>query len=157
MQVLLARRFGKGDSRWMPGWVADGFGLYAMTYLTGTHLSFTVDLGRYGQDPLFKSLFRQKTDWLGEARTMMLGRDPQPLRLALGKKIGHLGPRDFLAGYAFVAGLLEARSQQETNALLAALAAGLDVDAAFAKSLKMRVEDAEAHLKRWLAQTRRPS
>jgi hypothetical protein len=56
-----------------------------------------------------------------------------------------------------VAGLLEARSQQETNALLAALAAGLDVDAAFAKSLKMRVEDAEAHLKRWLAQTRRPS
>ena len=153
MQVLLAQRFSAGDGRWMPGWVADGFSLYAMTHLTGTHLSFTVDLGRYGQDPLFKSLFSSATDWMAEARNLMLASDPKTLRLALGLKIGRLSPRDFLASYAFVAWLVEVRRAEETDALLRALAGGQSVDEAFQAGLGMSVEDAEDALKRWLQDT----
>ena len=150
---LLALRYAEGRSVWMPGWVADGFALYNMTHLTGHHLSFTVDFGRYGQDPLFKSLFKSSTNWLAKARELMLSDDPAILRLALGLKIGHLKPHDFLASYAFVTWLHEARSPQEVDALLRALAEGKDVDKAFAGSLKMSVEDAETHLKRWLKET----
>lgn len=149
-QHLLSLRYAEGRSGWMPGWVADGFSLYNMTWLTGTHLSFTVDFGRYGQDPLFKSLFSSKTNWFAEARKLMLSDDPATLRLTLGLKIGRMGPRDFLAAYAFVAWLHEARTQTEVNALLGALAGGLDVDKAFAASLHMTVEDAEARLRYWL-------
>ncbi len=150
---LLAERFAEGRSEWMTGWIADGFALYNMTWLTGTHLSFTVDFGRYGQDPLFKSLFSSATDWMAEARKLMLSRDPATLRLVLGRKTGHLGPRDFLAGYAFVAWLHEARAPAEVNALLRLIAEGKDIDKAFAGSLKMTVEDAEARLKRWLRES----
>lgn len=147
---LLALRYAEGRSNWMPGWVADGFALYNMTWLTGHHLSFTVDFGRYGQDPLFKSLFKSSTDWFAEARKLMLSKDPATLRLALGLKIGRLKPRDFLAAYAFVAWLHEARSPEEVDTLLRSLAGGHDVDKAFQASLKMTVEDAEARLIQWL-------
>ena len=147
---LLALRYAEGRSTWMPGWVADGFALYNMTWLTGHHFSFTVDFGRYGQDPLFKSLFKSTTDWFAEARKLMLSKDPATLRLALGLKIGHLKPHDFLAAYAFVAWLHEARSQEEVDALLRSLAGGHDMDTAFRDALKMSVEDAEARLKQWL-------
>lgn len=149
-QHLLSLRFAEGRSEWMPGWVADGFALYNMTWLTGTHLSFTVDLGRYGQDPLFKSLFSSATDWFAEASKLMLSAEPATLRLALGLKVGRMGPRDFLASYAFVAWLQEARTEQERGALLAALAAGHDMDKAFATALGMTIEDAESRLKVWL-------
>ncbi|MDA1194475.1 MAG: hypothetical protein O2894_04760 [Planctomycetota bacterium] len=152
-QHLLGRRVGEGRSEWMPGWVADGFALYNMTWLTGTHLSYTVDFGRYGQDPLFKSLFRSGTDWMAEARALMLSPDPATLRLSLGLKIGRLGPRDFLASYAFVAWLIEAREPREVDALLRALVAGQDQDTAFATALGMTVEEAEARLIRWLRET----
>lgn len=147
---LLALRYAEGRSAWMPGWVADGFALYNMTWLTGHHLSFTVDFGRYGADPMFKSLFKSSTNWFAKARELMLADDPAILRLALGLKIGHLKPQDFLASYAFVAWLHEARMPKEVDALLRAIAEGHDVDKAFAASLKMTVEEAEKQLKQWL-------
>lgn len=149
-QHLLSLRYAEGRSTWMTGWIADGFALYNMTWLTGTHLSFTVDFGRYGQDPLFKSLFSSATDWFAAARALMLSEDPATLRLSLGLKVGRMGPRDFLASYAFVSWLMEARSRTEVDALLRALAAGKDLDQAFATSLEMTVEDAQARLVQWL-------
>ena len=143
------------------GWAHEGFGIYLSELLTGQHRTYFVRMSEYGApaDPLaaefWKRLRAPETDWMAEAKAVLLRWPRGDLRLLLGKDVNVMKGDDLVVSYALAALLLEGRPA-ETPQLLEAIGRETPLDDAVAGALHMTVDSLEIRLRRFLAERKKP-
>jgi hypothetical protein len=139
------------------GWAFEGFGLYLTRELVGTRLTWFVQPSEYGQgrddSALRARLMDTRTNWMGEAFTLLSGTSRPKLALMLGKDVNRLDTRDLLVSYALAAYLVEAEAERLPR-VLGRLGKGEPSVQVLEEELGRPVTELPDHLLRWLSERR---
>lgn len=150
------------------GWVTEGFGLYLVSQLQGTRLSFTLNSDEYDDSDERNYASRIKdpdSDWLEIARRMLRDKKAPRLSFVLGKDVGALAPRDLVIANALAAYLVEAKGPKVVESILRRIG-GTWVDGEMVKAqasaakvledaLEVRLPEIYVLLEDWLTEMKR--
>lgn len=139
------------------GWVFEGVGIYMTRELVGTRLTWYVRPSEYlieADDRALKArLLDTRTNWMNEARKLLVDGKRPNLALLLGRDVNQLTTEDLLFSYVMAAYLLEARGEQFPG-ILKKIGEGKTSVEALELGLEMKLDEIEARVIRWLDERR---
>jgi hypothetical protein len=133
------------------GWAFEGFGLYFGSLLTGSRTNWFI--GSVPGEPvgLRTKLFSQKTDWYGEAITILKSPSAPKLSELLGKELAAVKIEEMVVAQAFAAYLVEGLPK-ELPEILTHAGAGESTAAALEAVTKRPLAEIEKRFQRWLGE-----
>jgi hypothetical protein len=138
------------------GWAWEGLGLYLNRELTGTRLTWFVEMATAtaAKKQLHKKLENPQTNWMNEALLLLEQPDRPKLEATLAKDVNAMGLEDMLYAYALSAYLLEGRPKDLPVILTRIAGAKASTAVALAEVLQLDVPGVEERLRRWLSERR---
>lgn len=133
------------------GWVFEGFGLYLVHQLVGTHLMSFVDMlgERESASESARALQDPDADWLAIARDLDADNALPRLNFMLGRRVDDMGADELVTAYAFAAFLIEGRPR-EVHGILHRVGAGAHPVTVLEEELGRSLPDIEERFRRWL-------